>query len=208
MLIIYGCWVVIGERREIIWTFLECVLLLFLKEIPPDLVCDINQDCATIVFKFLLEKQKWPEVLLLLTRKVSGEPPLGDCLIKDCNFSDLDICTIIPHLSTWDQRKKQLLGRLIDSGGESDWMLNVGDLSTFSTWWSPGHCLPFPWFWRHHEVHPYCLPCIFLFWNSDEGYCPVSELPLRNSAFFVNSSYYLSLLYGKHQVCEGSLALV
>ncbi|XP_023368914.1 TPR and ankyrin repeat-containing protein 1 [Otolemur garnettii] len=87
-----------------------------LTEIPPDLVCDINRDCANTFIKFLLEKQKWPEVLLLLTRKVSGEPPLGDCLIQDCSFSDLDICTIIPHLSAWDQRKTQLLGCLIDCG--------------------------------------------------------------------------------------------
>uniref|UniRef100_A0A452TKQ3 Tetratricopeptide repeat and ankyrin repeat containing 1 n=1 Tax=Ursus maritimus TaxID=29073 RepID=A0A452TKQ3_URSMA len=87
-----------------------------LSEIPPDLVCDINRDCANTFIKFLLEKQKWPEVLLLLTRKVSGEPPLGDCLIKGCNFSDLDLCTVIPRLSTWDPRRMQLLGCLIDSG--------------------------------------------------------------------------------------------
>ena len=98
---------------------LDCGVFLFLKEIPPDLVCDINCDGANAFIKFLLEKQKWPEVLLLLTRKVSGEPPLGDCLIKDCNFSDLDLCTIIPQLSAWDQRRAQLLGRLIDLGGES-----------------------------------------------------------------------------------------
>ncbi|XP_008582190.1 PREDICTED: TPR and ankyrin repeat-containing protein 1 [Galeopterus variegatus] len=101
-------------KQEVVQKFLR--LLSSLQEIPPDLVCDINQDRANTFIKFLLEKQKWPEVLLLLTRKVSGEPPLGDCLIKACNFSDLDICTIIPHLSTWDQRKTQLLGLLIDSG--------------------------------------------------------------------------------------------
>ncbi|XP_076985962.1 TPR and ankyrin repeat-containing protein 1 isoform X2 [Tamandua tetradactyla] len=101
-------------KQEIVQRFLR--LLSSLQEIPPDLVCDINRDCASTFIKFLLEKQKWPEVLLLLTRKVSGEPPLGDGLIKDCNFSDLDICTIIPHLTSWDQRKTQLLGCLIDSG--------------------------------------------------------------------------------------------
>lgn len=99
--------------------FLECGIFLFLKEIPPDLVCDINRDCANTFIKFLLEKQKWLEVLLLLTRKVSGEPPLGDCLIKGCNFSDLDLCAVIPRLSAWDPRRMQLLGCLIDSGGEN-----------------------------------------------------------------------------------------
>nr|XP_035134456.1 TPR and ankyrin repeat-containing protein 1 isoform X1 [Callithrix jacchus] len=105
-------------KQEVVQRFLR--LLSTLQEIPPDLVCDINQDCASTFFRFLLEKQKWPEVLLLLTRKVSGEPPLGDCFIKDCSFSDLDICTIIPHLSTWDQRKTQLLGCLIDRGALPD----------------------------------------------------------------------------------------
>ncbi|XP_053785696.1 TPR and ankyrin repeat-containing protein 1 isoform X2 [Desmodus rotundus] len=101
-------------KQDVVQRFLR--LLSSLQEIPPDLVCDINCDGANAFIKFLLEKQKWPEVLLLLTRKVSGEPPLGDCLIKDCNFSDLDLCTIIPQLSAWDQRRAQLLGRLIDLG--------------------------------------------------------------------------------------------
>uniref|UniRef100_A0A8C5ZHL8 Tetratricopeptide repeat and ankyrin repeat containing 1 n=1 Tax=Marmota marmota marmota TaxID=9994 RepID=A0A8C5ZHL8_MARMA len=105
-------------KQEVVQRFLR--LLSSLQEIPPDLICDINRDCANTFIKFLLEKQKWSEVLLLLTRKVSGEPPPGDCLIKDCNLSDLDICTIIPHLSAWDQRKTQLLGRLIDSGALPD----------------------------------------------------------------------------------------
>ncbi|KAM4842474.1 TPR and ankyrin repeat-containing protein 1 isoform 3-T3 [Thomomys bottae] len=101
-------------KEEVVQRFLS--LLSSLQEIPSDLICDINQDCANTFIKFLLENQKWPEVLLLLTRKVSGEPPLGDCLIKDCNLSGLDICTIIPYLSAWDQRKTQLLSCLIDSG--------------------------------------------------------------------------------------------
>ena len=94
-------------------------MFLFLKEIPPDLVYDIDRNCANAFFKFLLEKQKWPEVLLLLTRKVSGQPPLGDCLIKDFDLSNLDLCAILPHLRTWDQRRTLLLDRLIDHGGES-----------------------------------------------------------------------------------------
>ncbi|KAM9187432.1 TPR and ankyrin repeat-containing protein 1 [Dugong dugon] len=91
-------------------------LLSSLQEIPPDRVCNINRDCANVFIKFLLEKQKWPEVLLLLTGKASGEPPFRDCLVQDCSLSDLDLCAIIPHLSGWDQRKTQLLGCLIDSG--------------------------------------------------------------------------------------------
>lgn len=105
---------------------LECDVFLFLKEIPPDVVCDINRDCANTFIKYLLEKQKWPEVLLLLTRKVSGEPPLGDALIKDCSFSDLDLCTIIPLLHTWDQRRMQLLGCLVDRGGEQVEVVRAG----------------------------------------------------------------------------------
>ncbi|XP_047730424.1 TPR and ankyrin repeat-containing protein 1 isoform X2 [Prionailurus viverrinus] len=101
-------------KQEVVQRFLR--LLSSLQEIPPDLVCDINRDCANTFIKFLLEKQKWPEVLLLLTRKVNGEPPLGDCLLKGCNFSDLDLCALIPRLSAWDPRRMQLLGCLIDGG--------------------------------------------------------------------------------------------
>ncbi|XP_012600871.2 TPR and ankyrin repeat-containing protein 1 isoform X2 [Microcebus murinus] len=105
-------------KQEVVQRFL--CLLSSLQEIPPDLVCDINRDCANTFIKFLLEKQKWPEVLLLLTGKVSGKPPLRDCLIKDCNLSDLDICTIIPHLCAWDRRRTQLLGCLIDGGASPE----------------------------------------------------------------------------------------
>ncbi|XP_073930258.1 TPR and ankyrin repeat-containing protein 1 isoform X3 [Castor canadensis] len=101
-------------KQEVVQRFLR--LLSSLQEIPSDLICDINRDCANTFIKFLLEKQKWPEVLLLLTRKVSGEPPVGDCLMKECDLSNLDICTVIPHLSAWDQRRTQLLGCLIDNG--------------------------------------------------------------------------------------------
>ncbi|XP_016054334.1 PREDICTED: TPR and ankyrin repeat-containing protein 1 isoform X2 [Miniopterus natalensis] len=101
-------------KQDVVQKFLR--LLSSLQEIPPDLVCDINRDCANTFIKFLLEKQRWPEVLLLLTRKVSGEPPLGESLLKDCNFSDLDLCSVIPPLRAWDQRRIQLLECLIDSG--------------------------------------------------------------------------------------------
>ncbi|KAM6170370.1 TPR and ankyrin repeat-containing protein 1-like [Rhynchocyon petersi] len=101
-------------KEEIVQQFLR--LLSSLQEIPPNLVCDINREWASTFIKYLLEEQKWPEVLLLLTRKVNGELPPGDCLIKDCNLSDLDICPIIPHLSCWDQRRIQLLDSLIDKG--------------------------------------------------------------------------------------------
>lgn len=109
-------------KQDVVQRFLH--LLSSLQEIPADLVCDINRDCANTFIKFLLEKQKWPEVLLLLTRKVSGEPPLGDCLIKDCNFASLDLCTIIPLLSTWDQRRTQLLRCLIDRGALPEGLQN------------------------------------------------------------------------------------
>ncbi|XP_060036551.1 TPR and ankyrin repeat-containing protein 1 isoform X2 [Erinaceus europaeus] len=101
-------------KQELVQRFLR--LLSTLQEIPPDLVCDINRDCANAFIKYLLEKQKWPEVLLLLTRKVSGEPPLGDCLLRDYSFLDLDLCSVIPHLSAWDHRRALLLGCLIQGG--------------------------------------------------------------------------------------------
>lgn len=98
--------------------FLDCGVFFFLKEIPPDLVCDIDRDCANTFIKFLLDKQKWPEVLLLLTRSVSGDPALGAGFLPACDFSDLDLCTLVPLLSAWDLRRTRLLGCLIDRGGE------------------------------------------------------------------------------------------
>ncbi|XP_037382087.1 TPR and ankyrin repeat-containing protein 1 isoform X2 [Talpa occidentalis] len=101
-------------KQDVVQRFLR--LLSSMQEIPPDLVWDINGNYAKACIKFLLEKQKWPEVLLLLTRKVSGEPPLGEGFIPDCSFSDFDLCGFIPHLIAWDQRRILLLGLLIDSG--------------------------------------------------------------------------------------------
>ncbi|XP_029097639.1 TPR and ankyrin repeat-containing protein 1 isoform X3 [Monodon monoceros] len=105
-------------KQEVVQRFLR--LLSSRQEIPPDLVYDIDRDCANAFIKFLLEKQKWPEVLLLLTRKVSGEPPSGDCLIKDCDLSNLSLCAILPDLSAWDQRRTLLLGHLIDHGASPE----------------------------------------------------------------------------------------
>ena len=140
--------VVAGDRnhRNL---FLECDVFLFLKEIPPDLVYDIDRDCANTFLKFLLEKQKWPEVLLLLTRKVSGQPPLGDCLIKDCDLSTLDLCAILPHLKAWDQRRTLDAeagvwpAGLISQDSSLHPATRVGDFQRLSDWthhqeWSEG----------------------------------------------------------------------
>ncbi|XP_057562024.1 TPR and ankyrin repeat-containing protein 1 [Hippopotamus amphibius kiboko] len=105
-------------KQEVVQRFLR--LLSSVQEIPPDLVYDIDRDCANAFIKFLLEKQKWPEVLLLLTRKVSGEPPLGDGLIKDCDLSNLDLCAILPHLRAWGERRALLLSCLIDHGASPE----------------------------------------------------------------------------------------
>lgn len=133
-------------KQDVVQRFLHT--LSSLEEIPPDVVCDINRDCANTFIKCLLEKQKWPEVLLLLTGKVSGEPPLGDGLIKDCSFSSLDLCTITPLLRTWDQRRTQLLGCLVDRGGEQAEVVSAGGF-TLREFRPPSVMESFARFWRH-----------------------------------------------------------
>uniref|UniRef100_A0A6I8P8F4 Tetratricopeptide repeat and ankyrin repeat containing 1 n=1 Tax=Ornithorhynchus anatinus TaxID=9258 RepID=A0A6I8P8F4_ORNAN len=91
-------------------------------EIPPTLACDVDPHAASALIKSLLERQKWSEVLLLLTRKANGggEPHPGPGLIRTCDLSDLDIRVVIQHLSSWDDRRTHLLRCLIDRGASPE----------------------------------------------------------------------------------------
>ncbi|KAM9100051.1 TPR and ankyrin repeat-containing protein 1 isoform 1-T3 [Sarcophilus harrisii] len=101
-------------KHEVVQRFLR--LLSTIQVLPPHVVCEFNHACASAFVRLLLEKQKWHEVLLLLTGKANDESSVADGLIKNCNFSDLDIRTVIQHLSHWDRRRIYLLGCLIDCG--------------------------------------------------------------------------------------------
>ncbi|XP_068940545.1 TPR and ankyrin repeat-containing protein 1 [Petaurus breviceps papuanus] len=105
-------------KHEVVQRFLR--LLSTIQVLPPHVVCEFNHACASAFIRLLLEKQKWHEVLLLLTGKANDEASVADGLIKNCNFSDLDIRTVIQHLSHWDRRRIYLLGCLIDCGAPTE----------------------------------------------------------------------------------------
>ncbi|XP_036593500.1 TPR and ankyrin repeat-containing protein 1 [Trichosurus vulpecula] len=105
-------------KHEVVQRFLR--LLSTIQVLPRHVVCEFNHACASAFIRLLLEKQKWHEVLLLLTGKANDESSVADGLIKNCNFSDLDIRTVIQHLSHWDRRRIYLLGCLIDCGAPTE----------------------------------------------------------------------------------------
>uniref|UniRef100_A0A4X2LFF3 Tetratricopeptide repeat and ankyrin repeat containing 1 n=1 Tax=Vombatus ursinus TaxID=29139 RepID=A0A4X2LFF3_VOMUR len=107
-------------KHEVVQRFLHLLSTIQGEILPPHVVCEFNHVCASAFIRLLLEKQKWHEVLLLLTGKANDESSVADGLIKNCNFSDLDIRTVIQHLSHWDRRRIYLLGCLIDCGAPTE----------------------------------------------------------------------------------------
>ncbi|XP_074844286.1 TPR and ankyrin repeat-containing protein 1 isoform X2 [Carettochelys insculpta] len=104
-------------KQEKVQKFLE--LLSTVKEIPEELVCDIDNTCASSFIKFLLEKQMWHEVLLLLTRNASGEMP--SCgVIRNCNLSDLNIGSVIKKVDRLDDCRLHLIRCLLEKGASPE----------------------------------------------------------------------------------------
>ncbi|XP_029445566.1 TPR and ankyrin repeat-containing protein 1 [Rhinatrema bivittatum] len=97
-------------------------LLASVKEIPPEAVCDISDFFANHLVTQLLHKQKWHEVLLLLSRNASRKSPDGTVggLLKNCHLPDLNIGSIISQLSTGSKQRIQLLKCLLDRGAPPD----------------------------------------------------------------------------------------
>lgn len=92
--------------------------LNFISEIPENLACEISPTYANGFIKLLLEKHMWHEVLLLLTRKATGEMTPGDRLLKNCSLSDLDIGTVLKNINKNHKHRVQLIRCLIERGGE------------------------------------------------------------------------------------------
>ncbi|XP_053119813.1 TPR and ankyrin repeat-containing protein 1 isoform X2 [Hemicordylus capensis] len=95
-------------------------LLSTVRDIPEEIVCDIPPACASSFIKLLLEKQMWHEVLLLLTRKATGQMTSGDGVIKNCNLSDLDIGTILKCTDKSNKARIQLIRCLIERGASPE----------------------------------------------------------------------------------------
>nr|XP_006124073.1 TPR and ankyrin repeat-containing protein 1 isoform X2 [Pelodiscus sinensis] len=105
-------------KHERVQGFLK--LLPDVKEIPEEMVCDIDDTCASVFIKFLLEKQMWHEVLLLLTRKANGEMPSCGGLIRHCSLSDLNIGNVIKQVDKLDKRRLHLVRCLLEKGASPD----------------------------------------------------------------------------------------
>ncbi|XP_042328665.1 TPR and ankyrin repeat-containing protein 1 isoform X2 [Sceloporus undulatus] len=90
------------------------------REIPEEIVCDIPPTYASSFTKLLLEKQKWHEVLLLLTRKTTGEMSSGGGLLKNFSLSDLDIVTVLNRMERSDKQQIQLIKCLLERGASPE----------------------------------------------------------------------------------------
>ncbi|XP_077160160.1 TPR and ankyrin repeat-containing protein 1 isoform X2 [Paroedura picta] len=95
-------------------------LLSTIREIPEEVACDIPPTCASSLIRLLLEKKKWHEVLLLLTRKAAKEMTSGSGPVKNCNLSDLDLGAVLNHVDRSDKLRVQLVRCLIERGASPE----------------------------------------------------------------------------------------
>nr|XP_060637656.1 TPR and ankyrin repeat-containing protein 1 [Anolis sagrei ordinatus] len=108
----------ISLKHEKVRRLLE--LLSAVREIPEEVVFDIPSACASHLIKLFLEKQKWHEVLLLLTRKATGEVASGEDLLKSCSLSDFDIGIVLEQMERSDKRRVPLIKCLIQRGASPE----------------------------------------------------------------------------------------
>ncbi|KAM3929731.1 TPR and ankyrin repeat-containing protein 1 [Leptodactylus fuscus] len=73
-------------------------ILSSVKEIPSDLKCDIPDSVAELLITQLIQKQRWQDVLLLLTRDANGES-VQEGLIQRCPLPKINIFHVINNLS-------------------------------------------------------------------------------------------------------------
>ncbi|KAL8165574.1 UNVERIFIED_CONTAM: hypothetical protein K2H54_048288 [Gekko kuhli] len=95
-------------------------LLSTVREIPEEVVCDVPPACGSSLIKLLLEKKKWHEVLLLLTRKATKEMTSGNGPVKNCDLSDLDVGAVLNHVDRRDDLRVQLMRCLIERGASPE----------------------------------------------------------------------------------------
>ncbi|XP_062986061.1 TPR and ankyrin repeat-containing protein 1 isoform X2 [Elgaria multicarinata webbii] len=95
-------------------------LLSAAEEIPEEIVCDVPPSFASNFIMLLLKNHRWHEVLLLLTRTATGAMTSGNSLLKKCNFSDLDIGSVLKNLDKLYRRRVQLVKCLIERGASPE----------------------------------------------------------------------------------------
>ncbi|XP_042188525.1 TPR and ankyrin repeat-containing protein 1 isoform X2 [Callorhinchus milii] len=84
-------------------------------EINPVTVCEIDSNVASTMIKQLLDNHKWHEAWLLLLGGGNGKSRGQGGLVVKCDFSDVDLSTVIVNLDKYENRKN-LLQNLIDRG--------------------------------------------------------------------------------------------
>ncbi|XP_040289344.1 TPR and ankyrin repeat-containing protein 1 isoform X2 [Bufo bufo] len=94
-------------------------ILSSLKEIPPDLKCDIPDSVAERLITQLIQTQRWQEVLLLLTRDADGESTQAG-LIQRCPLPDINIFHLINNLSPKIKFRLPLIKLLLEQGVSPD----------------------------------------------------------------------------------------
>ncbi|XP_075068730.1 TPR and ankyrin repeat-containing protein 1 isoform X2 [Mixophyes fleayi] len=90
-------------------------VLSSVKEIPPDLICDIPDSIVECLITQLIQEKKWQEVLLLLTRDASGES-VEEGLIKRCPLPNINIGHVINHLDSKVKYRLHLIKLLLKQG--------------------------------------------------------------------------------------------
>ncbi|MEE6465610.1 hypothetical protein FKM82_006620 [Ascaphus truei] len=103
-------------------------LLSKLKEIPPDMSCDIPESFAEGLITQLLEQHRWNEVLLLLTGNANGETPeSGKGLLERCPLPNVNIGNVVSHLGPGMDFRLPLVKFLLEQGVSPDGIGAVGE---------------------------------------------------------------------------------
>ncbi|XP_069469300.1 TPR and ankyrin repeat-containing protein 1 isoform X2 [Ambystoma mexicanum] len=111
-------------KNERVKRFLH--LLSLVNEIPQDITCDIAECYAKVLVHDLLMKQRWHEVLMLLTRNANGDV-IQEGLFKHCCLSDFNIGNVVSHLGPMYKQRIQLLRCLFERGVSPDGYGAVGE---------------------------------------------------------------------------------
>ncbi|XP_063778678.1 TPR and ankyrin repeat-containing protein 1 isoform X2 [Pseudophryne corroboree] len=110
-------------EHESVKNFLR--VLSSVKEIPPDMICDIPDSMIESLITKLIQEQKWKEVLLLLTRDTSGESTQRG-LMKRCPLPNINICHVLSHLNPTTKYRLSLIKLLLEQGVSPN---GIGDIA-------------------------------------------------------------------------------
>ncbi|KAM4028227.1 TPR and ankyrin repeat-containing protein 1 [Anomaloglossus baeobatrachus] len=100
-------------RHKTVQNFLH--ILSSMKEIQPDIKCDISDSVAEYLITQLVKDQRWPVVLLLFTRNANGKST-QEGLIQRCALPNVDIFLVINNLRLEVEYRVPLIKLLLEQG--------------------------------------------------------------------------------------------